>query len=305
MQNFINSHGETYIIFEMTDNNNGGLPFFVTKYDVTYQNRAMHEHNFIQINYVYSGKALHIVNDKAHEIVKGDIFIIPPRVPHSIVKKDDESAIIFEFEFTPEFINQNFHDLSEAEVFIDFAYIRPFLVSKDLVKPRFNLAGSVRPAVENILKEVYEEYTKQRDGFELLIRAQLLHLLVLVGREFRQYLDSSETGQTYRYQKECILEAIHYIESNYYENLTVDSVARRYALSPSYFRHLFKYFTSRTFTEYLTKVRISKALELLETTDQKILTICYDVGFNNVNHFNRIFKREMGISPLEYRKQNR
>lgn len=297
-----NKSGESLSVYVMEDNNNGGLPFFVAKYDVYSSRPKMHAHDFIQINYVYSGKATHIVNDKSLEIIKGDIFVIPPKVAHSIVKIQGESAVIFEFEFTPDFINQNFHDMKDAEVFLDFAYIKPFLVSQDLVKPRFNLCGNVRTEVEHILNEVYTEYTNRHMGFDLLVKAQLLRLLVIVGREFSEYLDNSKTNQTYKLQRESIMNAINYIESNYYEKLTSDAVAKKFMLSPSYFNHLFKYFTSRTFTEYLISVRISKALELLITTDRKILDICYDVGFNNVNHFNRIFKREMSMSPIEYRK---
>ena len=47
---------------------------------------------------------------------------------------------------------------------------------------------------------------------------------------------------------------------------------------------------------------ISCALELLKTTDKRVLEICYDVGFNNVNHFNRMFKQYVGMSPVVYRK---
>lgn len=304
MKSLQTRNGETYRMFTIDDNRNG-LPFFVAKYDVITQYKALHEHDFIQINYVYSGRAIHVVNNKEYEIFKGDIFIIPPQVSHSIIKIEDESAIIYEFEFTADFINQNFRDMSEADVFVDFAYIKPFLVSQELVKPRFNLVGNARTSVESILNEVYTEYTHRNPGFELLIKAQLLRLLVIVGREFSQYINSSKSERTYKSQKDCVMNAISYIESNYFENLTADTVAKKFMLSPSYFSYLFKYFTSKTFTEYLTMLRISKALELLVNTDKKILTICYEVGFNNVNHFNRIFKREMGMSPNVYRSKKR
>ncbi|NLA85331.1 MAG: helix-turn-helix transcriptional regulator, partial [Clostridiales bacterium] len=54
--------------------------------------------------------------------------------------------------------------------------------------------------------------------------------------------------------------------------------------------------------EYLSGVRISKALVLLRETDKKVIDICYECGFNNVNHFNRVFKQRVGISPLTYRE---
>ena len=76
-------------------------------------------------------------------------------------------------------------------------------------------------------------------------------------------------------------------------------------LSPSYFSYLFKSITSKTFTEYLNTLRIASTQQLLKTTDKLILDICYEVGFNNVNHFNRMFKQSVGMSPKQYRNAKR
>ena len=73
--------------------------------------------------------------------------------------------------------------------------------------------------------------------------------------------------------------------------------------SQSYFSYLFKSITSKTFIEYLNQLRILKAMELLKTTDKRVLDICYEVGYNNVNNFNRLFRQQTGTSPLVYRKK--
>lgn len=289
-------------LLRMVDNPNDGLPFFIRRYTLSNATTSLHRHEYMQINYIYQGKGEHVINNNKFEIIKGDIFVIPPYIPHMIVAPENCSIQIFEFEFMPSFINENFENIENAESFLDFAYIEPFLVSENLVKPRLNLLGRLQIEVENILNEALREYEQRKAGYVLLIKSLLLKLLVLVGREFTINLEGARTFSIYEKHRDAILSAIKYIHEHYGEELTVKEVARICALSQSYFSRLFKSITLKTFTEYLNGVRISKALELLKDTNKKVVDICYEVGFNNVNHFNRVFKQQIGISPLSYRK---
>ena len=57
--------------------------------------------------------------------------------------------------------------------------------------------------------------------------------------------------------------------------------------------------------EYLNSLRIQKAMDLLKTTNDLVVDVCFESGFKNVNHFNRTFKSMVGVSPMQYRKSNR
>lgn len=292
-------------LLKMIDNNHGNLPFYIRRYNLKNASTKLHRHEYMQINYVYQGKAKHLINNLEFEVVKGDIFVIPPYVPHMIIGDNNSGAEIYEFEFIPEFINQSFTNIQNAESFLDFAYIEPFLVSENLVKPRLNLVGKVQVEIENILNEVINEYTSKKSGYDLLIRSLLLKLLVLVGREFSSELQASESSSLFDRHRDAIRGAVKYIDEHYAEDLKVEYVAKEFMLSQSYFSYLFKSITSKTFIEYLNGLRISKAQELLGSTDNKVIDICYEVGFNNVNHFNRIFRQFVGLSPLNYRKNSK
>lgn len=291
-------------MLKMVDNNHGNIPFFIRRYSLSGTSTTLHRHEYMQINYVYQGKAKHAINKHEFDVIKGDIFVIPPYIPHMIIAPENTSAEIFEFEFMPRFINQNFENILNTESFLDFAYIEPFLVSENLVKPRLNLVGKVQVEIENILNEALHEFDSRKPGYNLLIRSLLLKLLVLVGREFTEELENSEARSIYDRHRDAIFGAIKYIDEHYSEELSVEDVAKRFMLSQSYFSYLFKSITSKTFTEYLNGLRISRALELLKKTDKRVLDICYEVGFNNVNHFNRMFRQQIGIPPLTYRKNN-
>ena len=291
-------------LYRMADNNNGDLPFFVRKYVLNKDIIPLHSHEYMQINYVHQGKANHIINNQEFSIIKGDIFVIPPYIPHSINNVNLSSVEIYEFEFIPQFINQNFDTIHNAESFLDFAYIEPFLVSESLVKPRLNLIGKIQVEVESILNEVLKEYQENKPGAILLIKSLLLKLLVLVGREFTYNIDKAEARTIYDRHRDAILGAIKYMDDHYMEDLSIENVSREFLLSQSYFSYLFKSISSKTFTEYLNGLRISKTLELLKNSDKRVLDICMEVGFNNINHFNRMFKQQIGMSPMAYRKNN-
>ncbi|HAX50535.1 MAG TPA: DNA-binding response regulator, partial [Lachnospiraceae bacterium] len=72
--------------------------------------------------------------------------------------------------------------------------------------------------------------------------------------------------------------------------------------NPTYFSSLFKKETGTTFMEYLLEIRLNKAKELLKETNLSVAAICERVGYTDLKHFQKIFKREMEVSPNQYRK---
>lgn len=288
-------------LLKMIDNKHGGLPFYIRKYSSEQLTRYIHRHEYMQINYIYQGKGKHFINNNEFDIIKGDIFIIPPFIPHYIASSTDSDIKIFEFEFEPRFINQNFESIENVEAFFDFAYIEPFLVAENKVKPRLNLIGKIQVEVENILIEVLMEYQEKKSGYMLLIKSLLLKLLVIIGREFTKDLENSASRTIFDRHRDIVFNAINYIERNFTNEISIEGISQMHAISQSYFSYLFKSITSKTLVAYINSLRISKAMELLKNSDKRIIDICFETGFNNVNHFNRLFKQYTGFSPKTYR----
>lgn len=80
-------------------------------------------------------------------------------------------------------------------------------------------------------------------------------------------------------------------------------VSKRFRLSESHFSRIFRRGTGNSFTDFLIRVRVSRACQLLMQSDENIATICYDVGFNNVANFNRRFLDVKGTTPSAFRKE--
>lgn len=95
------------------------------------------------------------------------------------------------------------------------------------------------------------------------------------------------------------------IEERYSENLTVADIAAGVYLSPTYVRLLYKQETGETLFEYLTKVRIDKAKNMLRDPQNKFYEVCYAVGYTDPSHFSKLFKKMTGSTPSAYREQQK
>ncbi len=100
-----------------------------------------------------------------------------------------------------------------------------------------------------------------------------------------------------------VQQAIKYMEKNHAQELTLDEVATSVHLSSYYFSRIFKRETGMNFVEYLSKIRIERARELLVDGDLNIGEIAARVGYQNPNYFSRVFKRGVGLTPSEYRNK--
>ena len=276
--------------------------FFIRKYNAGEMKTYLHRHTYVQVNYVYKGSGYHTVGGKKNEIVKGDIFIIPPFVPHEIASNSDKKLEIFEFEFRTDFVLPHIEDDEKADGYLDFAYLEPFMVVEEEMRPRFNLNDKMQNEVESILWEVYEEYEKQNAGYKLVSKALLLKLLVLVGRAFSNEIKGTETEKIFGKYKKAVLKSAQYIDENFSKSLTLDEIASKAGYSKSHFCYLFKSVMGKTYIEYLNEVRVSAAKRLLTETEMSISEIAYEVGYNSGANFNKNFKLITGVTPTSIRK---
>jgi AraC-like DNA-binding protein/ligand-binding sensor protein len=100
-----------------------------------------------------------------------------------------------------------------------------------------------------------------------------------------------------------ITRAKEYIQEHQTENLRLGHVAKAVNTSTFYFCKMFKKVTGINFTDYLSRVRIEKSKNLLLNPNLRVSEIAFEVGFQSLTHFNRVFKRILGQSPTEYRTQ--
>jgi two-component system response regulator YesN len=103
-------------------------------------------------------------------------------------------------------------------------------------------------------------------------------------------------------QSESIVQkAQKYMRENYMKEISLDDVSKEVNVSPYYFSKLFKEEVGENFIEYLTKIRIGKAKEMLAKGSESVKEIGLASGYADSNYFSRIFKKQTGMTPSEYR----
>ncbi len=103
----------------------------------------------------------------------------------------------------------------------------------------------------------------------------------------------------------AIVRGRQYIEEHKHEPVSLPEVARAAKVSASYFSRMFKKATAQSFTDYLARIRIEQAQQLLRNPEMRVGEVAYAVGFQSIPHFNRVFKKLAGESPTQFRTGNR
>ncbi|MEW9699442.1 response regulator [Paenibacillus sp. SI8] len=98
-----------------------------------------------------------------------------------------------------------------------------------------------------------------------------------------------------------VLDACQYVSLHLNRKISLDEVAEQLFLNPSYFSRLFKKETGETFIEYVSRMKVGRAKELLDQTNMSVAKICESLGYDNHSYFIKMFKTVAGVTPLEYR----
>lgn len=123
------------------------------------------------------------------------------------------------------------------------------------------------------------------------------YLSMMIGESLDVIIENKKQTDT-----KPIRIAKKYIQQNYMNSISLEEVANIAGFNSSYFSSLFKKESGSNFLEYLSEVRMTKAKELLRESNLSIAVICQEVGYNDLKHFTKSFKKNTGIKPNEYRK---
>jgi len=121
--------------------------------------------------------------------------------------------------------------------------------------------------------------------------------------EFKSVLDEIMQDDKNSAEK-AIDKVLEIIEGEYSKDISLEQIAERIFLSPSYLSYYFKKETGQNFIKYLTVFRLEKAKSLLRTTDLKIVAVSEQVGYMNSSYFCLMFKSYTGMTPTEYREES-
>jgi AraC-like DNA-binding protein len=146
-----------------------------------------------------------------------------------------------------------------------------------------------------LLEKLTEALFQTEVGAALQIRQLMLSLLLLIHRDTTQATPATLSRQAVNTVRD-------HLEQNLSRDISLDELGTLTGYHPLYLQRLFKQLTGHTPHEQLTLLRLQRARELLVTTDQPVSRIALSCGYSSVSHFNALFKRHLGTTPLLYRK---
>ncbi|SEO00318.1 two-component system, response regulator YesN [Amphibacillus marinus] len=144
------------------------------------------------------------------------------------------------------------------------------------------------------IKMTWASVTFQSQSYQQLSRELGLYLSQLKGNHAR-YIQSMERDSMHQIK--------HYIMQFSHEDISLDLLADKMGLSPIYISKMFKEKLGINYIEFLTECRIEKAKQLLADPEKSIKAITFDIGYHDPNYFSKVFKRQTGLSPKQYRVQ--
>lgn len=155
----------------------------------------------------------------------------------------------------------------------------------------------VLPDYKALFRKIIQELQLCRYGYEDYIASLFNDILLLVDRQ--QHEQKKATGDI----QEQIERAAAYFNENYNTKISIDDYAESLHISTNWFIHNFKQYAGMSPAQYILSLRMVNAQSLLERTTYNIKEISEIVGYENPLYFSRVFKKEIGKSPAQYRKE--
>ncbi|WP_159887801.1 helix-turn-helix transcriptional regulator [Paenibacillus puerhi] len=253
--------------------------------------RGPHAHPYYEMFYVMEGERIFFLNETVYSLQKGDMILINPNDPHRSTYSEALKCDRILVNFTEDFIQS---EVARADV---------RLLPLDRPSRLFRFSVNEQATVEELLQRMLYECQDQEEGCSAYVRASLVQLLVLMYRHERKPNQHLTHSAHPMHQK--VSEIAAYVTEHYAAGLTLNEIAKRFYISPSYLSRIFRSITGFHFKEYVQLVRIREAKRLLRETSLPIGSIGETTGFGHTANFNVTFKKITGSTPGHYRKSMR
>ena len=253
---------------------------------------ALHVHHDYQLSLIVKSSGTLYVANRMLPFRPGDIFMIGKNIPHVFKnhtidnRKQEEEAISIYFQ--EDFAGINFSGNQ------DYQPIHQLLQSA-------NQCIAFQSRTLRLLQLRIPDFLLYRPLKRII---SLLDLLLDIANVEDLSIPLDTVPQTELYNDPRIRDVFEYIINHHSTGITLSDVAEIANMTETSFCRYFKQRTRKTYSRYLTEVRVESACTKLRTGKHTISDICYDSGFQNLSNFNRQFKRVTGMSPRQYQKQH-
>lgn len=237
-----------------------------------YETYGPHRHRRIEINYVKKGNCILQLDNESVGFNRDEMMIIGPEVSHRFEAGPD-GATLMQLEFLP-------------DIFAPAGSTAHAIFSDDNRLVR--IAGNVR--IVRAVQQIINELEQRKEHYRPLALLYYTELLILLNR----YMDETYLPLC---SDRAMKAAISFIRTRYASDITIADTALAAGVSSRYLRKLFDRYLNTSPQEYLTQVRVNRAIELLRNTELSVKEVSFSCGFRSPQYFSRVFKRQTGRLP--------
>jgi len=230
--------------------------------------------------YCVDGSGWYKIEDQKFEVGAHEFFILPQNVKHSYGSNDNNPWSIYWIHFGGDMLSY-FNSIQTVQT-----YFKPHHVKS---------SSEIFSCFSNIYKALELGYSKDNLLFANMCLSHFLSLFITMPRHFTVSNDKLS----------CVDQAILYMRENINKNISLNEFSSLYHYSPSRFSGLFKEKTGYAPIDYFIQMKMQKASQLLDFTDQSVKEISINMGFDDPYYFSRRFSKVIGMSPTKYRAVNK
>ncbi len=255
---------------------------------------APNYHEYLEVGYTVDGNATLGCHGKTYPIGTGDVFVLGDAEFHHITIGPSGQLKVAVVYFLPSL----FYCAGAGDVDLDCLEL--FRHHERRFEHRIAAAHRETVVVMRRLGRIFGELTSRDLHYRLAVKNHLRHILLTLAR----YYGMRPSARGLHVERKTAVNRLQPVFSmileRYMDKLTVNDAARAVSMSVSYFCRFFRRVTGMTYTEYLLRLRVDKAKELLTAGELQITRISREVGFENHGYFDRVFRRLNGVSPRDY-----
>lgn len=254
-----------------------------------------HRHDFCELVIVSQGSAMHWLEGSEFPVTAGDVFLLQGNQSHYF--HDRKNLSLINVMYDPEQISLPENELRRLPGYCAVFMLEPAYRHSHRFASRLHLGRVQLAHTEQIADEMEQECRQKAAGYEAALRAKLIELIVYLSRQY----NSAETTEAHALLR--VGSVIGALENDFSKDWHLEELQKIAHMSRSNLMRVFRKATGQTPIEYLIRLRIQQAMELLRTTNHSITEIAFQTGFNDSNYFSRQFKRICNVAPSTFRQR--
>lgn len=262
-------------------------------------NKGMHIQEFWEINIVMGEEGRHYIGEHSMPVKRGDVFIIPPDMPHGYVGKPGFD--VFHVLINNLFMEKYRADLQTLPSFFVLFTAEPIMRTSGAEPLHLTLSEEQFVRIEAFLREI-ERYSMPNAEANLIVCNSFT--LILITKLCELYTENVRATQRIADPEDrAFMTALAQIHERYYEKISISQLAKTAQLSRSAFIRKFQEICRMPPAQYLVKRRIEAAEHMLLNSVLSVAEIAEKTGFYDASHLMKSFRTETGMTPSQYRKE--